>query len=62
MNHQKFGSIAHRDHDCCNPISTDKIEQVLDLLSLGGASRVRDLRHAIPRPSRQRARPGTRLP
>jgi len=43
MNHQKFSSIAHRDHDYCNPISTRKIEQVLDLLPLDGASRVLDL-------------------
>jgi SAM-dependent methyltransferase len=43
MNDQKFSSIAHRDHDYCNPISTAKIEQVLDLLPLDGASRVLDL-------------------
>src|SRR4029077_20506135 len=43
MNRQKFSSIAHRDHDYCNPISTAKIEQMLDLLPLDGASRVLDL-------------------
>ncbi len=43
MNHEKFSNIAHRDHDYCNPISTAKIEQVLDLLPLDGASRVLDL-------------------
>jgi SAM-dependent methyltransferase len=43
MNQQKFSSIAHRDHDYCNPISTAKIEQMLDLLSLDGGSRVLDL-------------------
>jgi ubiquinone/menaquinone biosynthesis C-methylase UbiE len=43
MNHQKFSSIAHRDHDYCNPISTAKIERVLDLLPLDGTSRVLDL-------------------
>jgi SAM-dependent methyltransferase len=43
MNDQKFSSIAHRDHDYCNPISTGKIEQMLDLLPLDGASRVLDL-------------------
>ncbi len=43
MNHQKFSSIAHRDHDYCNPISAAKIEKVLDLLPLDGSSRVLDL-------------------
>jgi SAM-dependent methyltransferase len=43
MNHQKFSSIAHRDHDYCNPISTTKIEKVLDLLPLDVGSRVLDL-------------------
>jgi len=43
MNHQKFSSIAHRDHDYCNPISAAKIEKVLDLLPLDGVSRVLDL-------------------
>ena len=43
MNHQKFSSIAHRDHDYCNPISAAKIEKVLDLLPLDGGSRVLDL-------------------
>ena len=36
MNRQKFSSIAHRDHDYCNPISTAKIEKLLDLLPLDG--------------------------
>ncbi len=39
MNPLKFSSIAHRDHDYCNPISTAKIEQVLDLLPLDGRRR-----------------------
>ena len=43
MNHQKFSSIAHRDHDYCNPISAAKIEKVLDLLPLDGSSRALDL-------------------
>jgi SAM-dependent methyltransferase len=43
MNQEKFSSIAHRDHDYCNPISTAKIEQVLDLLPLDASSRVLDL-------------------
>lgn len=43
MNPQKFSAIAHRDHDYCNPISTAKIERVLDLLSLDATSRVLDL-------------------
>ena len=43
MNHQKFSSIAHRDHDYCNPISAVKIEKVLDLLPLNESSRVLDL-------------------
>jgi len=43
MNQEKFSSIAHRDHDYCNPISAAKIEQVLDLLPLDGSSRVLDL-------------------
>ncbi|HET7032389.1 MAG TPA: class I SAM-dependent methyltransferase, partial [Casimicrobiaceae bacterium] len=43
MNRQKFSSIAHRDHDYCNPISAAKIEKVLDLLPLDGSSRVLDL-------------------
>jgi len=43
MNHQKFSSIAHRDHDYCNPISAAKIEKLLDLLPLDPTSRVLDL-------------------
>jgi SAM-dependent methyltransferase len=43
MNPMKFSHIAHRDHDYCNPISAAKIEKVLDLLPLEGASRVLDL-------------------
>jgi SAM-dependent methyltransferase len=43
MNRHKFSSIAHRDHDYCNPIAAAKIEKVLDLLPLEAASRVLDL-------------------
>lgn len=43
MNPQKFSSIAHRDHDYCNPISVAKMERVLDLLPLDETSRVLDL-------------------
>jgi SAM-dependent methyltransferase len=43
MNQQKFSSIAHRDHDYCNPIGAAKIEKVLDLLPLEATSRVLDL-------------------
>ena len=43
MNRQKFSSIAHRDHDYCNPISAAKIEHVLSLLSLDGNSSVLEL-------------------
>ncbi len=43
MNPHKFSSIAHRDHDYCNPIAAAKIERVLDLLPLDDASRVLDL-------------------
>ncbi|MBA3777217.1 MAG: class I SAM-dependent methyltransferase [Betaproteobacteria bacterium] len=39
----KFSSIAHRDHDYCNPIAAAKIERVLDLLPLDEKSRVLDL-------------------
>jgi len=43
MNRQKFSSIAHRDHDYCNPISAAKMERLLDLLPLDEGSRVLDL-------------------
>jgi SAM-dependent methyltransferase len=43
MNPRKFSSIAHRDHDYCNPISAAKIERVLELLPLDDTSRVLDL-------------------
>ncbi|MEP6657482.1 MAG: class I SAM-dependent methyltransferase [Betaproteobacteria bacterium] len=43
MNTHKFSAIAHRDHDYCNPISTTKIERLLDLLPLDASSRVVDL-------------------
>jgi SAM-dependent methyltransferase len=43
VNPLKFSSIAHREHDYCNPISAAKIERVLDLLSLDETSRVLDL-------------------
>ena len=43
MNKQKFGAIAHRDHDYCNPISAAKVERLLDLLPLDASSRVLDL-------------------
>jgi SAM-dependent methyltransferase len=43
MNQQKFSSIAHRDHDYCNPVTAAKIERVLDLLPLDETSRVLDL-------------------
>lgn len=43
MNNHKFSAIAHRDHDYCNPISTAKIERMLELLPLTGMSRVVDL-------------------
>jgi len=34
MNPYKFSAIAHRDHDYCNPVSSGKIERLLDLLPL----------------------------
>jgi SAM-dependent methyltransferase len=43
MNLQKFSAIAHRDHDHCNPVSSAKIERLLDLLPLEPNSRVLDL-------------------
>lgn len=43
MNPYKFSAIAHRDHDHCNPISSVKIERLLDLLPLADTSRVLDL-------------------
>jgi SAM-dependent methyltransferase len=43
VNQQKFSAIAHRDHDYCNPLSPQKIERLLDLLTLDESSRVLDL-------------------
>ena len=43
MNPYKFSAIAHRDHDYCNPISSAKIERLLDLLPLDETSRILDL-------------------
>jgi len=43
MTPHKFSSIAHRDHDYCNPIAPAKIERVRDLLPLDEKSRVLDL-------------------
>ncbi len=43
MTPHKFSSIAHRDHDYCNPIAAAKIERILDLLPLDEKSRILDL-------------------
>ncbi|MCL4763785.1 MAG: methyltransferase domain-containing protein [Burkholderiales bacterium] len=43
MNHLKYAALAHRDHDYCNPLSSAKIERLLDLLTLDAGSRVLDL-------------------
>lgn len=43
MNPFKFSAIAHRDHDYCNPLSSAKIERLLDLMPLDEHSRVLDL-------------------
>ena len=43
MNPLKLSSIAHRDHDYCNPLSSAKFERLLDLLPLEEGSRVLDL-------------------
>ena len=43
MNPEKFSSIAHRDHDYCNPVAAAKIERILDLMPLDAGSRVLDL-------------------
>ena len=43
LNLRKYIAIAHRDHDYCNPLSTTKIERMLDLLTLESSSRVLDL-------------------
>jgi SAM-dependent methyltransferase len=43
MSPHKFSAIAHRDHDYCNPIAATKIERLLDLMSLDGASLALDL-------------------
>src|SRR5206468_1963030 len=43
MNPHKFGAIAHRDHDYCNPIAAAKIERILDLLPLERDASVLDL-------------------
>ena len=34
MDHQKFSTIAHRDHEFYNPIGGEKIQRVLDLIPL----------------------------
>ena len=43
MNLQKYVAVAHRDHDYRNPLSSAKIERMLDLLPLDQSSRVLDL-------------------
>lgn len=43
MNPKKLASLAHRDHDYCNPLSASKYERLLDLLPLEESSRVLDL-------------------
>ncbi|HVF62821.1 MAG TPA: methyltransferase domain-containing protein [Casimicrobiaceae bacterium] len=43
LNLQKYVAIAHRDHDYCNPLSSTKIERLLDLLPIDPTSRVLDL-------------------
>ena len=40
---RKFSAIAHRDHDHCNPMAAAKIERILDLVTLDGASLALDL-------------------
>lgn len=43
MDHARFSTIAHRDHDYCNPLDPAVLEQVMALLDLGPGRRVLDV-------------------
>jgi cyclopropane fatty-acyl-phospholipid synthase-like methyltransferase len=43
MDHARFSTIAHRDHDYCNPLDPAVLEQVMDRLDLGPGRRVLDV-------------------
>jgi cyclopropane fatty-acyl-phospholipid synthase-like methyltransferase len=40
LTHEKFTTIAHRDHVICNPIGSEKIDRVVGLLDLPALARV----------------------
>ena len=43
MEHQKFSTIAHRDHEFYSPLSTQKIDRVLNLIPLTPTDKVIDV-------------------
>lgn len=43
MEHVRFSTIAHRDHDFCNPLDPAVLDQVTDRLDLAAGRRVLDV-------------------
>ena len=43
MDHAKFSTIAHRDHEYCNPLDPDAIEQAIERLGLAPGRRLLDV-------------------
>jgi len=43
MNQWKFFDITHREHIICNPISVEKLEQLIALLRLKPGARVLEI-------------------
>lgn len=43
LDHQKFSTIAHRDHEFYNPISAEKIDRVLRLIDLNPTTTAIDI-------------------
>jgi len=43
MDHWKYYDITHREHVFCNPMSVEKFEELIALLSLGPGARVLEI-------------------
>lgn len=43
MDPSRFSTIAHRDHDFCNPISSEKVDRIIGLLDLSAGQSVLDV-------------------
>jgi len=43
MDPSRFSTLAHRDHDFCNPVGSEKVDRMLALLELTAGQRVVDI-------------------